>query len=158
MIEYRKSNLDDVSIRLLGKLGQDKFPLESVKQMIQNKRATVIKVFYDEKLYGILVVRGINLHCGELCMVIDHAIAEDNIEIHFGSILAESLFNWVANEKFKGHYFKHIHQHAHNPALKRILETHYGEAKEFIFKKDVREFKNARRSNRETASTIPDVF
>lgn len=142
MIEYKKGPIDQEAIELLGKLEQDKFPVNSVLEMIVHKRASLIRVYCDEKLYGILVVRGVILHCGDLCMVIDHAIAEDGIETHFGSILAESLFAFVAQEKFNGQNFKHVHQHAHNQGLKRMLERHYGQASEFIFKKDVREFKN----------------
>lgn len=158
-IEYIKSNvITEEDLLLLNKLEQHLFPINSVVLSINKKFSTLVRVYYDQKLYGILVVRGVFLHTGDLCLVIDHAVAREGIEIHFSSILAQSLFEFVANQKFNGHYFKCIHQHAHNKGLKKMLERHYGDASEFIFKKDVREFKNENRPNRQTASVITDKF
>ena len=140
-IEYKKCPLDADIIELLGKLEQHRFPLNSVCNEIKSKRADVLKVSYDEKLYGILVVRGVIDHTNDLCLEIDHAIANDHIEEHFSSILAESLFAFVANEKYNGQSFVRIRQHAHNPGLCRMLASHYGKPSEWIFTKDVRELK-----------------
>ena len=143
IINYRKAdNLTVQDVELLGKLDQSIFPLDPICAAIKQGKLSLLRVSYDDKIYGILVVRGVITSNGDLCMVIDHAIAEDNIKIHFENILKESLWSFVANQKFNGKYFTKIHQHAHNKGLKRILERHYGEAKEFIFIKDIREFKN----------------
>lgn len=155
MIKYEKAigiTLED--IELLQKLEQHLFPYESLVNNLQKKLCSLLRVYYDTKLYGILIVRGEFKHTGELVLVIDHAIAEDGIEEHFSSILRESLWQFVANEKFNGHNFKFVRHHAHNKGLKRMLERHYGEASEFIFEKDVREFKNEIRLNRQTASAV----
>ena len=149
MIEYRKAiGITTEDIELLRKLEQNFFPLQSLIYNIEHKFYSLLRVYYDSKLYGILVVRGEFKHTGELVLVIDHAIAEDHIEDHFSSILKESLWEFVANEKFidkdnKTYYFKFIRHHAHNKGLKRMLEKHYGEPNQFIFEKDIREFKNA---------------
>ena len=152
MIKYRR--VTDISIddiEFLNKLEQRIFPLESVIAGIKSKKTSLIQVLCDDKVYGVLVVRGVFKLNGELALVIDHAITEDGIGRHFSSILNESLASWAANESFtdnKGqvHFFKYVHQHAHNRVIRRILERYYGQASEWIFIKDIREFKNDKQS------------
>src|SRR5579862_6836601 len=152
MITYEKAkSISTEDIELLRKLEQNFFPLASIVHNLEKKYCTLLRIYYDSKLYGILVVRGEFRHNGELVLVIDHAIAEDGIEEHFSSILRESLWEFVANEKFNGHSFKYIRHHAHNKGLKRMLERHYGEPREYIFEKDIREFKSEIRPNRQTS-------
>jgi hypothetical protein len=134
MIQYVKSGLDETVVRLLNKLEPD-FPARSLIIDIENFHVTVNKVLYDGKLYGILLCRGWRSHKGDLCLEIDHAVAEDGIEIHFSAILAESLFAWVY-----AHGFDRVFQHSHRPGLARMLEKHYGKAKEQIFSKDLKQW------------------
>lgn len=132
MIEYVKCGPDIDVLRLLRKLEPD-FPAQSVLLDIENLKVTPNKVFYDYKLYGILICRGWRSHRGELCLEIDHAIAEDAIEEHFSSILEASLWAWAFNNGFEK-----IYQHSHRPGLHRMLEKVYGPAKEHIFSKDLK--------------------
>lgn len=140
MIEYKKCALDTECVELLRKLHQNQFPLDCLINELNAKKRNLVKVYYDKKLYGIIVVRAIYLSNGELCLIVDHIIGEDNLDQHFSSILKESLAEFVANEKFNGQNFRHIHIHAYRPQMKRFLVQFMGEPQEFIFMKDIREY------------------
>lgn len=132
-IEYKKSGLDETVLRLLAKLEPD-FPVRSLVKDIENEHITVNKVFYDGKLYGILVLRGIINRKGAAVLVIDHAVAEDHVAIHFGNIIAESI-----QQTAKKHGFLKVRQHAHKLGLVRMLEKFYGSPREWVFEIDVDE-------------------
>lgn len=132
MIKYGRCGLDEIVIRLLKKLEPD-FPAQSVIVDIENNFVSIVKVFYDNKVYGILVIRGEVTHKKELKLVIDHAIAEENLATSFSSILTESLFDFAKDQKFDI-----IEQRAHKAGLARMLKNSYGEPKEWIFKKELK--------------------
>lgn len=142
MIEYKNTDLDMQCRFLLQKLEQDKFPLHRISSFIINKKCQILKVLYDKKVYGIILVRGSILINNEACLIVDHAIAEDNIEEHFSSILGKSLASFAANSTFNGQPITHVHIHAHTPGTECLIRKQMGKPKEFIFMKDVREFKN----------------
>ena len=131
MIKYARVGIDEQVLRLLKKLEPD-FPAQSVVLDVENNFVSVVKVLYDEKVYGVLVIRGEMTHKKELKLVIDHAIAEEELSVAFSSILAESLFDFAKEQGFAI-----IEQRAHKPGLARMLKTHYGEPKEWIFKKEL---------------------
>ena len=135
MIEYLKSGIDIEVLRLLKKLGPD-YPLKSLCLDIENKYLSISKVYYDGKLYGILVVRGVRTRKGEWELVCNHVIAEDEIEISFNSILAESLPKYAASCGFEK-----LRIHSKPGGIERILTKWAGSPKELVFIKDLAEWK-----------------
>lgn len=127
MIEYKKSGLDEDVLRLLNKL-EARFPVKSLLLDIENKLLTVNKVFYDGKLYGILVLRMVTTRLAQVELVVNHAIAEDNIEIHFSNILGNSL----ADHAFS-HGFDSLRIHTGNDGRAKMAQRWMGEPTEFVY-------------------------
>lgn len=131
-IDYKKSLIDADIERLVLKL-EPQYPHIKVLEELAAGFATPFKVLVDDALQGVLICRRVRNYNSDEILVIDHAIAEDNIDLAFSETLAHSLFSWG---KVLG--FHQVHQHADRPALARMLEAHYGKCDEWIFKKDLR--------------------
>lgn len=129
MFEYKNSGLDIQVLRLLKKLEPD-FPSAGIIKDFEQKWNHIVKVFFKDEVYGILVLRFVRYHSGEYVMVVDHAIAEEGIEQSFSSILGETLFAWAESLGFDM-----ISQHAHRAGLCKILEKYYGFPSEIVYKK-----------------------
>lgn len=129
MFEYRKSGLDSHVLRLLKKLEPD-FPNAGIIKDFEQNWNHIVKVFFKDECYGILVLRFVRYHSGEYVMVVDHAIAEDELNISFSSILGETLFTWAESLGFDM-----ISQHAHRAGLCKMLEKYYGSPSEIVYKK-----------------------
>lgn len=124
-IAYQKCGIDDDVLRLLRKLVD--VPTSSLILDIENFWLTPNKVFYDGKLYGLLILQGQKNRRGQKVLVVFHAIAEDGIEEHFTAILAESL---QAHAKAAG--FELIRIHADKLSMARIM-SRYGQPNEWVF-------------------------
>lgn len=146
MIRYQKVGVDPDVIRLLSKLGEN-YPLASLLLDIENNCITVNKVFYNNALYGILVLRGVINRNGLAELVCNHVIAEDGIDTPFNSILAQTLPEHAAQAGFDK-----IRVHVGRAGLRNILEKWAGEPKEFVYEKDIRSWKTAAIANHQQHS------
>lgn len=135
MITYAKCGIDDVVLRLLGKLGVQ-YPVNSLILDIENFFITPVKVFYDDKLYGVLIVRADINRRGLRELVVLHVIAEDGIEIHFNNILGTSLSETALKDGFDI-----IRIHTGRCGIARFLERWGGKPVEQIFEKDLKQWK-----------------
>jgi hypothetical protein len=114
-------------IRLLKKL-EPEMPLVSLLLDIENEHLTINKVFYDEKLYGILVVRAVRTRQQKLQLVVNHAIAEDDIDVSFNNILGASLPAYVFQ-----HGFDSLRFHTDKLGLHKIAQKWLGNPVEMIY-------------------------
>ena len=154
MIEYKKAGISDNFLRLLKKFKASPTAYRSVIEDIENKHISVLEVYYDSKLYGVLVVRGEVNREGKLGICILHAIAEDNLDRHLSSILAESLEDWLLSLRAENgdQVFFWIRQEADNRIIARMLEAYYGEPIIKVYQKNLESHET--RLNRQKTSSI----
>ncbi len=131
-IDYKVSGLDSDIERLLVKL-EPRYPALKVMEEIAGKHLTPFKIYAGKTLTGIILCRRMRDYNSKEIVIIDHAISEDNLTIAFSDILSKSLFIWA-----NAIGFDFIHQHADRPSLARMLQSDYGDAQEWIFKKDLK--------------------
>lgn len=129
MIEYKKTILDGECLDLL-KTYEPHIPLKHFVLGHENDLMTFVKVFYDQKCYGLIVCRAERDIDNELVLVILHVVAHKDIDVHFHSILGSSIFEWAASLKFDL-----IRQHADRAGLARMLQKYYGNPTEAIYTK-----------------------
>lgn len=137
MFEYRKIGVNERFLRLLGKLTKEADFRRSLLLDIENKFLSVLEVYYDQKFYGVLICRGEINRKGELVLVCRHVIAEDNLDEHLSSILAQSL-----PDHLKRHHFARIRFETDNSALYRVVKKFLGEPILHVFEKDLNDIRS----------------
>lgn len=138
-VSFQKAAWDNPNVKcLLLKLDQDLFPVDALLHELKTLYVTANLVYDGDILAGLLICRAFKSYQGALCLEIDHMVAADSISRPLGSMLKENdrLWRWAAQAGFDK-----IFQHTHTPALARALKSVYGDAKEYIFSKDIRQLK-----------------
>lgn len=135
MIEFKKTGINSDFLRLVPKLRIFRTLLVD----IENKFLSVIQIKFDGKLYGFMVVRCEVNYFGELVYIVNHCIAEDNLDIHFSSLLKEYLQEWLGSFKDSEgiQLFKRLRFESDKKSISRILKGSFGDPKREIFEKEI---------------------
>ncbi len=135
MTEFIKAGIDQDVIRLLRKLGKE-YPIASLLLDMENKHITPLKVFENGFFVGILVTRAVRNRRGLTELVCNHVIAEDNIDVAFSDILGRTLPQEAAKSGFDI-----LRIHTGRAGISKMLIKWGGEVKEYIFEKDLTQWK-----------------
>lgn len=145
MFEYRKTGVTQNFLRLIKKLTVEPPFRRSLVLDIENKFLSVLEVYYDNKFYGVLVCRGEINRESELVLVLRHIIAEDGLEIHLSSILAESF-----PEHLSRHKFNRLRLETDKSGLYELAKKFLGEPIAFTFERALNDIR-ARKPSLQTA-------
>jgi hypothetical protein len=113
VVSYTRGYVDDYSLELLKKLKNPEF----TREQIEKEHCSLINVRIDEKVVGVLIVRGELSTSQELTLVVLHVIAANHIDESFSGLLGKSLRQWAGQ-----HGFKYIRIHSDRPGLSKLCE------------------------------------